>query len=416
MLASCLALALLAAPARAAAPLTLSDCVSLAENRSVQAVAAALAERQALFAKKAADSARLPRLFAFGQLLRSDDATTNLPDDNNATVALEQRLYPFDAGWRRVAERDALYHAAVLERIATTQDVALAVRRLFFAILQDEDAIESIDQVQEQFHRLLLTVLPKFTIGNAPAFDPVKVRISLADLARTRELAQARLDQERETLAQVIGSTEAATLALSPVSGTPAGPGPDFAAQVLASNAALQAQAARVDAAELGVKAARALRYPSLLGHLDYNYAAQATSQMTPGWTASLGLELPLFDWGGISARVAQKRAAADAERNALDADRQRVLASLAGALSRAKAHEDDEQRLSRLLPQVKRIALEGARRYRVGATGILEATDAIDLWLNTLLQERAAYYGYLADLALLQKLSGGTLKVSYER
>lgn len=402
--------------AASAATLSLSDCVKLAQSRSVQAVQAAIDEQQAKAARAEADSARLPQVFASGQLLRSDDASTNLPDDNNATINLEQRLWPFSPGWARARQRNALYQAAVLGKLETAQDVALSVKKLYFAILEDEDAVRSSDQVEAQLRRLLDTVVPKFTIGRAPAFDPVKVRVSLADLARARGLLEARLAEEKQTLALVIGAQDPSTLDLTPLSGQPALPLPGFSDVVLAADPTLATLRQKADAARLGVGAAQALRYPDVVGHLDYNYAAQATSQMTPGWTAAVALRVPVFDWGGISDQIRQERLSVRAAENGLEAARQTAMSSVTRAFNEAQAHRQDDRTLTDLLPRVHEVAVASVSRYRRGASSILEATDAVNLWLSTLLNERAAYYDYLANVAELERLSGGRFQAAYEK
>lgn len=366
-------------------------------------------------AARQARSALLPQAVFSGQLLRSDDASTNLPDDNNATLAVEQRLLPYSSGWRQAREQNALYQAAVLAKVETSQDVDLAVKRLYFSILQAQDSEDDIDQVSSELRRLLDTVVPRYTVGRAPAFDPIKVRVALADLARDRGALEAQLAEQRRTLALVMGLPDGAPLELSPLTAFPPLPGPGFESQALASNPTLKTQAKRVEAAGLAVSAARALRYPDVVGHLDYNYAAQAASQMTPGWTAAVGVRVPVFDWGAISAQVKQKSVGLEKARTQLEAEGQAIKTSLAATLARAKTDEDNRRSYQRLAPSVHEIAAAGIVRYRRGATGILEATDGVNLWLTTLLAERTAYYSYLADLARLERLSGETYQVSYE-
>ncbi len=396
--------------------LTLSQCLQRASQKSVQAIQAIIAERRAKAATRESHAQRLPQFFFSGQLLRSDDAQTNLPDDNNGTFAVEQRLFPFNSGWVRGRQEDALYQAAILAKVESGQDVELTVKRLYFSILQGQDAERSIAEVDSELRRLLETVVPKYTVGRAPAFDPVKVRVALADLARDRGGLEARLAEERETLALIVGLPDGAQLELVPLSTFPSLPGPDFVAQALSANATLKTQGKKVEAARLGIKAAEYLRLPDLVGHLDYNYAGYYTNGMTAGWTAAVGMQFPVFDWGVISAKVAQERASLEQQKTQLEADRQKVLDSLTGALGQAKAHETNRRNYLELLPHVHEVAVAGVTRYRRGAMGILEATDGVSLWLNTLLQERAAYYGYLSDLARLERLSGDSLKVDYER
>ena len=69
---------------------------------------------------------------------------------------------------------------------------------------------------------------------------------------------------------------------------------------------------------------------------------------------------------------------------------------------------------MDQLLPQTKQAAKIQIKRYRLGASGILEAADALDIWLKTMISERDDYYSYLSDLAHIEHLMGQNV-ISYE-
>ncbi|HEX4046374.1 MAG TPA: TolC family protein, partial [Elusimicrobiota bacterium] len=245
-------------------------------------------------------------------------------------------------------------------------------------------------------------------------FDPVKVRVALSDLARTRELLQASRRGDRTALAEALGLDGAEGWTLAPLSATPELVDDAAASRALLDNPTLEALAEQIRAAEFGVSAARRARAGDLSGAVDAGYTGQSTSGMTRGWSVSAALRIPLFDWGRITAQTAAEKAAAGLARNSLEAERQRAAADLVETLATARAHRDDQLRLKALLPDVKATALASVDRYRRGGTSILEVGDAVDLWLQTLLNERAAYYDYLTDLARLERLTGGRVKAAY--
>ena len=403
----------LGAPAPATT-LSLSDCVKLAQSHSPQALRGALEESKARAARDEILRARRPQLVADGKLTRSDDAATNLPDDNRGLVKLEQNLTPFSSEWIRGDQREAERRAAALSRAGSEQDADLAVKALYFAILREKDSILALDRIERELKTLLDTVLPKFTMGRVAAFDPVKVRVSISDIARARELAQAQLRGDRSALSQALG-LEAEDWVLKPVAATPALADESAAAKNLLDNPTLTALSESIRAAEFGVKAARRARAPDLSGSAEYGYTGQSTSGMTRGWAVSAGLRLPIFDWGRIAAQAAQESASADLARNTLKAEKQRVTTELIATLETARAHRSDQARVAALLPDVRDAAKASIERYRRGGAGILEVSDSVNLWLQTLLNERSAYYGYLSDLARLERLTGGRIRVAYE-
>ncbi|MDE2512029.1 MAG: TolC family protein [Elusimicrobia bacterium] len=412
------ALALIAgvAPGALAAPLTLAQCLTRARSRSTQAVQAALAEGRAKAAHAEAVAGLRPQLLINGRLTRSDDASTNLPDDNNATLRLQQSLDPLAPEWAQADQRAAEARAAELSRVETSADVDLQIKQLYFSILQDQDAVASIQKVSEETKKLLDNVLPKFEMGRAPAFDPVKVRLSLADLSLARGLAQSRLDGERETLAMAVGLADSPDLDLAPVLVDTSDAATDLSTSAVQGNPTFGTLEQEVRAAELGLTAARRARWPDLTGALEYGYADYTTSGMSRGWAATLNLSMPLYDWGRISAQISRQDGAVREANNRLEARRQEASAQIVRALGEAAAHARDQRALAAILPDVRQAALIEVQRYRLGAAGILEATDAVNLWLNTLLQERASYYSLLADQATLERLTGGRFTAAYDR
>ncbi len=72
-----------------------------------------------------------------------------------------------------------------------------------------------------------------------------------------------------------------------------------------------------------------------------------------------------------------------------------------------AEAHLRDQKRLQTLAASVQKASLVSIQRYRQGAIGIVEVSDALNLWSQNLLNERSAYYNYLLDLAKWERLMG---------
>lgn len=404
-----LILTLSAAPARAAdaGPLTLADCLRLARAHSTVLESARLTETGARGSVVEARSALKPQLLAVGQLTRSDDPTTNLPNDNNGVMRLQQALTPFSPASADAARAKADLDAAGFSRRDAELALALQVKTLYHAVVRDQEAAAAVHLVENRAKELLDAVLPRFTVGQAPPFDLVKVRSSLADLARNKNGLTAQLAGERSRLAQALGMAPDAPLALAPVPSPPP-PLPEPAALYAAVEAspALGALARRAESADWAASAARRARLPSLVGTADYGWGGYTTSGMTRGWSLSVGMSLPVFDWGRIGAAAQRQGAAAGQARVDLETQRREVRAALIETLAAARAHAADRDRLAALSVDARDAARAGVTRYRRGGAGILEATDALALWLSTMLGENAAAHAYLDDLARVERLA----------
>lgn len=100
---------------------------------------------------------------------------------------------------------------------------------------------------------------------------------------------------------------------------------------------------------------------------------------------------------------------------NALETQRQQLSSQLLQVQATAKAYQEDQKRLEGLLPEAEQASHAAVKQYRLGAMGIVETTDAVNLWLTTSLNERNAYYSYLSSLSQLERLTGGKWMVKYE-
>jgi outer membrane protein TolC len=373
-----------------------------------------LAARQAKAGLAEARSKSLPQLSAVYALDRSDDLSTQLEGSNQAVVKIEQTVYPFSADWIRAQQQAAILEAATLARLETSADVALAVKQLYFSISNADEAIASLGRVEDQLQRLRETILPRFAVGRVPRFDAIKVKTAISDLARTEDQIAADRAAKKAELAQIIGGPADADLRLKALAALPESPDIAAVEGQLPANPTLRVLEQQVFGDELGLKAAKRTRFPDLVTGFEYGDSGTTTSSMPPSWDVTLGLRLPLYDWGLISARVSQQEALRDLSRNRLGIEEQRLRTQLVEASSNARAHLADYRRSTDLLAETHESALAAVDQYKRGAMGILEATDAMNLWLQTLLNGRSAYYSYLADLARLERLSGGATKVSY--
>jgi outer membrane protein TolC len=304
--------------------------------------------------------------------------------------------------------------ASRLSQVETTQDVEMLVKQLYFSILRDQDTMSNINLVEEQFKRLMNDVVPRFQIGRAPSFDLVKVRSALFDLTRTREVLKSQLAGERAQLAEMIGLQADESWALQPISHLPEIPAAKFASLDFHYNPTFSTLNRQIEASDAAVGVAEAARLPALSAALEYGLAGQTPSTMVPSWNGYAQLRLTFFDWGLISTQVAQAKADSELARKRLEAETQRIESDFIQSRALAEAHLDDQKRLQKLLPELKRASDSSIERYRKAAVGIIEATDATSLWLQNLLNERAAYYGYLADLAHLERVTGHGLEVPY--
>ncbi len=398
-----------------AGELSLSQSLDLARTRSLQQIQAALQETKAKAAMDSAASQRWPQISAQAQYNSTTNLFTQVPAGFQSAIQAQENLVPFlSPEWIRVGQAKEAYEAARTDRVATRQDVELLVKQLFFAVLRDRDAVQRMDQVTREFQTLLNYLVPQFSVGRAPRFDVVKVKASLSDLARSKSLTLAQLAGEKSELAQLLGFKPDEDLDLKAVSALPSMPS-SLAGDDLKGNPTLRALGQRAEAARIGLDADDFARLPSLTADFAYGYTSPTFNGLETDWNLSLQVSLPIFDWGLISSQREQDRADWQLAQNARENQKQQLTSQLKQARATAQANLEDQKRLEALLPQTEQASHAALKQYRGGAMGIVETTDAVNLWLQTNLNERNAFYSYLTDLAQLERLTGEKEKVRYE-
>lgn len=361
-----------------------------------------------------ANKPKLPQLVAQGNVATASDIVTQNNDANKAVVRIEQGTLPFGSTWKLGTQRSLELEVANLSQVETIQDVEMLVKQLYFSILRDQDTMSNINLVEDQFKRLMNDVVPRYQIGRAPSFDLVKVKSALYDLTRTREVLKAQLAGERAQLAEVIGIKAEENWAIQPISRIPDLPSPTLNALDFSHNPTFATLNKQIEATDAAIDVAVASRLPALSAAAEYGLIGQTPDTTVLSWNAYAQLRFTFFDWGLVSTQVAQAKADAELSRKKLQAETQRIESDFIQTRSLAEAHLDDQKRLQKLLPELKRSSDASIERYRKAAVGIIEATDATSLWLQNLLNERAAYYGYLSDLAHLERVTGHQLEASY--
>ncbi|MDE2489980.1 MAG: TolC family protein [Elusimicrobia bacterium] len=413
-------LAALAAPARAGGVvLSLRDCLDRAVLRSPRAVAAGLETLQAASAARASADRLLPSLSVEGQYQQSGDQNIQAIDVNSASLHLAQDLSPLSPAWAAARQAQARAEAARWAGVSTRADVLWSVKTLYFSILRDQDVLAALDRMSSELKLLRDQVLPRYTVGQAPPFDLAKVRQSLDALDRSRDAARDSLETEKAALAFAVG-LDSATWTPAPLKSLPPLPG-EAASFDPASSPAARAAAARARAAELGLTAAERRRYPDVTGSFDYGWAGvdspfkssvnspdnSLASPTVLGWNVAVAASLPLWNWGALSADIAGKRAGAAAARQRRRRSVQEASVSLLALRLAASSDRADYERQRDFLPTIRAAAEASVGRYRRGAVGILEVSDALDAWLGAMTAERTDYYAYLADLAGIERVMG---------
>jgi outer membrane protein TolC len=431
-------LLLLAAPARAAAPLTLDDALALAARGNAD-LAAARAELEVSRAGVGvARAAVLPRLDLQSSLgreawgaARVDVGGLTLPqkagDAEAYALGLQARQPLVDLGrFRTLAQARHGATAAERQLDEATLGVAFQVTQRFYELLKQERVQAVLEETAQRSGELADRADALFAAGRAPRAETLTARVNLQNDRIAVEAQRVRVVQARTALAKAIGWSGPERLVVAPPPELDAAPGPAeepppleaLVAQAHARRPALAADAARLRAARSGVSAARAGYLPTLELQGTYSRSGSRLSgadgvygDPARGYTATgqVVLSWTLFD--GLGTHAAVRRAGGELAR--AEAAAQRTGETVAEEVENARAAVvalGRQVELAQGSLAVARDALRLAReRFEAGLASELELRDA-NLKLSqaelTRVQARIDHAVARADLL---RAAGGT-------
>jgi outer membrane protein len=406
------------AAASASRPFTLPDLIAYALAHNPELAAAGFDGEAAAARTRGADAARYPRLAVeggytnYGPDLRLTAARFNgEPGVFGANVVVADLVLrvPLYTGGRLTAELQAaeLLELSAGQRLARSRgDLVYNVSSLYFTQLAQTRLIgalaESRDALQSQLARVRALVDER----KAAAVDALRTEVRLADVGQRLLREQNNLEILRRSLLNLLGDrTGELQISLYDTLGAPTVAPRDPRALIeraLAQRPDIEAARTELQAQSARIEAARAGNRPSVsLLAAGGGRAMLSPSQQPPGTSAQdttyrIGVlvDIPVFDGGRTSERVAEESAKLAAQRERLD------KLSLQVRLEIETAHASLSSALERIRSAEQTVALARENlhieqeKYALGRGTAFDVLDA----QSALTDARAAHIRALAD------------------
>jgi outer membrane protein TolC len=298
-----------------------------------------------------------------------------------ATASVQQLLFSGGRVSSLVLQAGRGAEAARAARERARQAAAFGAERAFLLLLasQEESGVAERTLAAAESH---LTVANGALAARAAArFDVLRAEVQVEEARQDVIRAGGARASAHAALLQALGLSGGEFRAVAPEQ-----PGPGKAPRADPEAAVADAVRLRpdlaglqrqVEAAEAGVAAARAERFPTLSALADYRYANPESQLLFSRWSVGASLSLPVLDGGRIAARraeaeaaLAQAAAARDAQQRAVESEVRQAAARLASA---------DEQVLvaERRATQAEELLRIAEVRYAGGAGTATEIADA---------------------------------------
>lgn len=294
------------------------------------------------------------------------------------SLSLEQNVYRGGrtlSGTRR-AEQDVLAERA---RLATTeQQVMLDGGTAFVDALRDEAVLRLNQSNERVLKRQLEATRDRFQVGEVTRTDVAQAESRLARAVADRIQSEGNLVQSRAAYRDIMGDLPGTLQPTKPLGDLPTSQD-DTIKQARVSNPQVIASRFTERAAVADIDVVKGELYPSinLEGDLSRGNDTSSTDSRRESASITARVSMPLYQAGGVSARIRAAKQTHSQRRRELDAAIRTVIASATGAwqdyqtaVAQIKAFTSEVNSAS--------IALEGVRQEaQVGSRTVLDVLDA---------------------------------------
>jgi outer membrane protein TolC len=416
-----------------AAKLTIEDAIARARANEPSFAAAVAAGKVAALDHSIARSALLPSVVYHNQYLYTE-ASHGPSQSANASasaVAVTPRFIANNAVHEYtsqgvvsetlgVPQVTALQHAAAASAVASAEleiaqrGLTATVVGLYYGSLAAEHKVQVAQRALDEAMQFSDLTHHREEAREAAHADLVKAQ--LQQQQRQRDLEDAKLQSEEARLDLGVLLFPDPRTAYSLVEVTAPAPLPtreELMAAAEKQNPELKSAMASLRASGLDVTAARAAYLPDLGLNFAYGIDAPEFAVHGPdgsrnlGYSASITLDIPVWDWFATHDRVRQKESLRDSARVALTAAQRRLIADIDEAYSEATVARGQmdslEQSASTAQESLRLVKL----RYTAGESSVLEVVDAQNSFATAELAREDGVLRYQKALANLQILTG---------
>jgi outer membrane protein TolC len=315
------------------------------------------------------------------------------------------------AGVRRA---DAAAARAGAELEIARRGLVAAVTGLFYGSLAADNKLIVAERAHQEAADFTGLTSKREQAREAAHADVVKAQ--LAEQQRERDLADAKVTAEkaRLELGLLLFPDPRTPYALAAAEGTPELPLRAEIDQAAAkNNPELKSALASLNVTNADVLAARAAYLPDLGLNVTYGIDAPQFAVNGPdhvrnlGYSASVTVDIPVWDWLSTQHKVNQSEIRRDAARVALTATQRRLVAQLDEAYSEAATARDQLSSLDASVATAAESLRLTKLRYSEGEASVLEVVDAQTAFVGAENAREDGRVRYQTARADLQTITG---------
>jgi outer membrane protein TolC len=413
------------------AVVTLDDAIRLAEASEPAFAAAVATSRSADLDRSIARSGLLPNVSYYNQGLYTEpngahgqvgqvSDTPDLPKfiaNNGVREYFSQAIVNETLGLVPVAamrRADASAAMASAEREIARRGLVAAVTSLFYGSLAADHKLIVAGQASQEAADFTRLTTEREQAREAAHADVVKAQ--LVEQQRDRDLEDARVAAEKAHLelgVLLFSDPRTPCTLIAPESAPALASKEDVVQAAARNNPELKSALASLAVSNADVQAAWGALLPNVGLNVTYGIDAPQFAANGPdgvrnlGYSASLTVNIPVWDWLASENKVRQSQIRRDAAQVALTNTQRRLIAQLEEAYSEAQAARDQLASLDQSVSTAAESLRLTKLRYTGGEATVLEVVDAENTYVSAENAREDGRVHYETARVVLQTIAG---------
>ena len=410
---------------------TLDDAIRLAEASEPAFAAAVATSRSADLDRSIARSGLLPNVSYYNQGLYTEpngahgqvgqvSDTPDLPKfiaNNGVREYFSQAIVNETLGLVPVAamrRADASAAMASAEREIARRGLVAAITSLFYGSLAADHKLIVAGQASQEAADFTRLTTEREQAREAAHADVVKAQ--LVEQQRDRDLEDARVAAEKAHLelgVLLFSDPRMPCTLIAPESAPALASKEDVEQAAARNNPELKSALASLAVSNADVQAAWGALLPNVGLNVTYGIDAPQFAANGPdgvrnlGYSASLTVNIPVWDWLASENKVKQSQIRRDAAQVALTNTQRRLIAQLEEAYSEAQATRDQLASLDQSVSTAAESLRLTKLRYTGGEATVLEVVDAENTYVSAENAREDGRVRYETARAVLQTIAG---------
>jgi outer membrane protein TolC len=411
--------------------ITLDEAIRRAQASEPAYAAAVAASRTAGLDKSIAVAGLLPNVADFNQGLYTEpngahgqvgqvSDTPDLPKfiaNNGVREYFSQAVVNETLGLGPVAavrHADAAAAMAQAEQEIARRGLVAAVTTLFYSSLAADHKLAVAESARQEAADFTKLTSEREQAREAAHADEVKAQLLEQQRDRDAEDAKVAAEKARLDLGVLLFADPRTAYTLSaPETAPPLASKEDVEQAAARSNPELKSALAALAASNADVQAAWGALLPNVGLNVTYGIDAPQFATNGPdgernlGYSASLTVNVPVWDWLASEHKVKQSEIRRDASQVALSATQRRLIAQLEEAYSEAQAARDQLASLDLSAATAEESLRLTKLRYSGGEATVLEVVDAENAYVSAENAREDGRVRYETARAALQTITG---------